>query len=155
MSKLSGWQPFRQCLDHTDPFQDLDNLKAPESQGNRQSWVPHELNSDTRYHVEWVPESRFDDSHQGYIIEIEIPSVPKEHIQIGVCHRTITLRVTQTLSATEEIQEPGQTPVERKIKLPEDADPKEIIATFQEGSIRLAVGRKSSKHTRRINLHFH
>jgi HSP20 family molecular chaperone IbpA len=154
MSKISGWQPFRQCLDHTDPFQDLDDLKSPGSHGDRQGRGTRGLSSDADHHVEWVPESRFDDYHQGYIIEIEIPAVPREHIQIRVCHKTIKLRVTGTLSGSGEISETEHARLERKINLPEDADPKEIIATFPDGSIRLAVGRKASKRTRRINLRF-
>ncbi|MDB4798969.1 Hsp20/alpha crystallin family protein, partial [Verrucomicrobia bacterium] len=152
MSKISSWQPFRRCLDHTDPFQDLDNLKGHRCQRDHPNWIPNELNSNTQPQVEWVPESRFDDYHQGYIIEIEIPSVPKEHIHIGVCHKTINLRVTEMLSGSEKISERGNAPEERKINLPDDADPREIIATFREGFIRLAIGRKTRKHTRNINL---
>lgn len=154
MSRISRWQPFRRCLDHTDPFQDLDNLKAPGNQGDRQCWVPHELNSDPQHHIEWVPESHFDDYHQGYIIEIEIPPVPKEYIQIGISHKSIRLRVAKTLEGSDDFSERGQAPEERKINLPEDADPREIIATFRDETLRLAIGRKSSKRTRNINLRF-
>ena len=151
---LTGWQPIRRCLDHTDPFQDLDNLRAPGSRQGRRGWVPHDTNPESQQQIEWVPESRFDDSHQGYIITVNIPTVPKDQVQIRVGHQTIELRIDAPDLTTENMSKTGEATFEKSINLPEDAELNEIIATFQEGSIRFAVGKKSNRHSRYINLRF-
>lgn len=153
MKTRSNRRTFRCSLNHRDPLQDLENMVTPR-QSFTEGWVCGEADTDDHHHVEWVPESRFDDQHQGYLIIIQLPTVPKESIQIGLIHHTLSVRIDPSQVPPENLSSLNPGTIEQRVSLPEDADPTEIVATFQPGSIKLALGRRSGQRAPHIKLDF-
>ncbi len=96
---------------------------------------------------------------QSYEIDIELPGVPSENIDVSVHDRTLTVRGEKHSERTEEgrtffFAERSYGAFQRSFRLPEDADTEKIVAENKDGVLKLRIAKiaAAEEKARRIDV---
>jgi HSP20 family protein len=84
------------------------------------------------------------DEH-GWRVRVALPGVAPEHVSVNVAGQTLHIRA---------IQESGDTSVryERRLNIPETADPDRIAATYRNGLLEIALPLRESAKPRQVAI---
>lgn len=98
-------------------------------------------------------------TEQSYEIDIELPGVPSENIDVSMHDRTLTVRGEKHSERTEEgrtffFAERSYGTFQRSFRLPEDADPEKIVAENKDGVLKLRIAKiaNADEKARRIKV---
>jgi len=119
------------------------------------SWDWPEISS-----VELTPNLDIKDSNDNYLINIEIPGVAKEDVDIRVNGNTLTISGEKKQEETKEKEnyhciERRYGSFERTLTLPQDADADDINARFKDGVLTVTIKRKeisAPKETKKVEV---
>jgi HSP20 family protein len=94
---------------------------------------------------------------KGYYLEIDLPGVKKENIEISVNDGVLTVSGERKLEKKEE--KPNYTRIEsffgrfeRAFKLPPDADLDNIEAKYEDGVLKIFIPKKQKPEGKRIEV---
>lgn len=94
----------------------------------------------------FAPSTDASATDQNYEIDIELPGVPSENIDVSVHDGTLTVRGDKHSERTEEgrtffFTERSYGAFQRSFRLPEDADVGKIIAENKDGVLKLRIAK--------------
>lgn len=102
------------------------------------------------------PPVNISESDTGYLLECEIPGVPKEGIDLKVAGNKLTLTGEvkddrlENMSYHRSEREHGK--FSRTFTLPEDADTNQVGARFQDGVLQVSIGKEEKSLPRKITI---
>jgi HSP20 family protein len=81
----------------------------------------------------------------GWRIRVALPGVEADHITVNVAGQTLHIRASQ---------ESGDTTVryERRLSIPETADPERVGATYRNGLLEVALPLRESAKPRQVSI---
>lgn len=98
-------------------------------------------------------------TEQTYEIDIELPGVPNDNIDVSVHDRTLMVRGEKHSERTEEgrtffFTERSYGSFQRSFRLPEDADTEKIVAENKDGVLKLRIAKTTAidEKARRIDV---
>jgi len=94
---------------------------------------------------------------KGYYLEIDLPGVKKENIEISVNDSILTVAGERKLEKKEEKENYTRIEsffgrFERSFKLPQDADTDNIEAKYENGVLKLFIPRKTKPEGKKIEI---
>jgi len=94
---------------------------------------------------------------KGYYLEIDLPGVKKEDIEISVNDSILTVAGERKLEKKEEKENYTRIEsffgrFERSFKLPADADAENIEAKYENGVLKLFIPRKTKPEGKKIEI---
>jgi len=94
---------------------------------------------------------------KGYYLEIDLPGVKKEDIEISVNDSILTVAGERKLEKKEEKENYTRIEsffgrFERSFKLPQDADTDNIEAKYENGVLKLFIPRKTKPEGKKIEI---
>lgn len=97
----------------------------------------------------FAPSTDASATEQTYEIDIELPGVPSENIDVSVHDRILTVRGDKHSERTEEgrtffFTERTYGAFQRSFRLPEDAEPTKIIAENKDGVLKLRIAKSAT-----------
>ena len=97
----------------------------------------------------FAPSADASTTEQTYEIDIELPGVPSENINVSVHDRTLMVHGEKHSERTEEgrtffFTERSYGAFQRSFRLPEDADIEKIIAENKNGVLKLKIAKIAS-----------
>jgi len=138
---LTSANPIMQL--HSEMDQIFNNMlrNFPSRLGSSTDWP--EVSS-----AELAPSLDIKDTEENYLINIEIPGVAKEDVDIRVDGNTLTISGEKKQEKTEEKEnyhciERHYGSFTRTLSLPEDANADNIDAKFKDGVLAIAIQRKA------------
>lgn len=138
-----------------DPFQDLQSFRD-EMNRTFSRWFGRE-EGDEPAQRRWVPALDVTESNDAYHIDVEVPGVDPENINVTVDQGMLT--VSGERRSEEEKSDRSYHRVERRygafrrsISLPRDVDAGHIQASYDNGVLRLQVPKTESSQPRRIEV---
>jgi len=126
-----------------DPFRDFDNITKSifgDVLGSKRPSADKDI-------FQWRPKADMKETKEGYVIQAELPGVPKENLKVEINQDTLTLRgdkkyeVSNNGDEAEEFQyrERSYGSFMRRFQLPEGVDAKKIKANFHDGVLKLEI----------------
>jgi HSP20 family protein len=109
------------------------------------------LQRDMQKQFDWSPRADITETKDSYIVQAELPGVPKENIKIDIEDDVLTLS-GEKKSESESKDESGKVfrrerrygTFERSFSLPDNAESKQIKANFENGVLKVTVPKKAS-----------
>ncbi len=97
------------------------------------------------------------DEGDKYVIEVDLPGFRKEDITINAYNHTLEIIAKRRAEVRKEQEgvirmERVYSGFRRIFTLPEDADMDKIKAKYENGVLRIEVGKREGVHRRRINI---
>ena len=94
---------------------------------------------------------------EGYFLEIDLPGVKKENIEISVNDGVLTISGERKLEKKEESENYTRIEsffgrFERAFKLPADADLENIEAKYEDGVLKIFIPRKQKAEGKKIEI---
>jgi HSP20 family protein len=130
------WNPWREC----DDF--FTSIAGPPSEHLARS--------------EWLPPVDISETDTQYQIDVEIPSVARDDVNVSV-HDWVLLvagerRVEKETDDKRHRVERQYGQCTRSFRLPENVDEESIAASFKDGVLYLVVAKKDKDQPRTINV---
>jgi HSP20 family protein len=107
----------------------------------------------------FAPSTDASATDQNYEIDVELPGVPSESIDVSVHDGTLTVRGEKHSERTEEgrtffFTERSYGAFQRSFRLPEDANTENIIAENKDGVLKLRIAKiaNANEKARRIKV---
>ena len=129
------WNPFREF----------------EEMFGRVPGFPNEAGNDN-----WFPAADISEDDKSFQIELEIPAVARENVEVSVSDGVLTINGERTM---EEKSEGKRHRVERRygkftrsFRLPENADEENIQASSKDGVLHLVINKKEAEGPRVIDV---
>jgi HSP20 family protein len=96
-------------------------------------------------------------TEKGYILEIDLPGVKKENIEISVNEGILTISGERKLEKKEEGENYTRIEsffgrFERSFKLPADADAENIEAEYKDGVLKIFIPKKQKAEGKKIEI---
>lgn len=105
----------------------------------------------------WVPAMDIVETDDEYRVQLEVPGVAPEEIEVRVDGNTLTVSGEKRYSSGEERRGEGYTFVERaygrfarSLRLPRTVDAERITARYDRGVLTLVVPKNGTSQSRRI-----
>jgi HSP20 family protein len=100
------------------------------------------------------------ETEKGYVLEAELPGYDEKDIQVRLDGSNLTIESKKVDEKKEESKEDGTYLIrERKVssfsrsfKLPENANPEGVIASFKNGILSLEIGKRTEAQSRLIEI---
>ncbi|HJU06405.1 MAG TPA: Hsp20/alpha crystallin family protein [Nitrospiraceae bacterium] len=105
----------------------------------------------------WAPAcNAFEDEH-GYQVHAAVPGIDRKDIEIVMEDGVLTLKGERKDEATDSkrayfSREIGVGAFSRSFKLPTDADPNKVSASYKEGMLTISVAKREEAKPRRITI---
>ncbi len=105
----------------------------------------------------WEPHTDFTESDTGFVIRIDLPGVSKDHIEIEIRDRIVSVtgeRVSDTQSEGHEVihTERVYGRFSRTITLPRPVSSPDIDAVYDAGVLTIRLKKDMSAHDRHIRI---
>ena len=104
----------------------------------------------------WFPAADISEDDKSFQIELEIPAVARENVEVSVSDGVLTINGERTM---EEKSEGKRHRVERRygkftrsFRLPENADEENIQASSKDGVLHLVINKKEAEGPRVIDV---
>jgi HSP20 family molecular chaperone IbpA len=97
------------------------------------------------------------ETDSAYVLEAELPGYDEKGLEVNVDNRTLTIASKKEEKAEKQedrylLRERQTVSFRRAFKLPEDADPALISATFKKGILALEIQKQSGARRRTIEI---
>ncbi len=109
--------------------------------------------------VQWSPPADISETDDAYLIELDLPSVPRDAINVTVKDGVLTVSGERKSASNGDVR---QHRVERRtgeffrsFRLPEDVDDNSIAAAVKDGSLSLSVRKRQEVLPRTISVDVH
>lgn len=139
---LTRFEPFREIANLERRLADMFELNKRGESGNIAGFAPS-LN--TR------------EDENGYYVELDLPGVKKEDINIDINKNTVT--ISGERKTKEEVKEENYYKLEsfygkfqRSFLLPDNVNPDDIKATFENGVLELTLPKSDVKESKRVEI---
>jgi len=105
----------------------------------------------------WVPTIDMAENEKEYTIKAELPGMDKEDIDISLTDGILTLTGEKKQESEEDkdnyyYRESRYGSFSRSLRLPEDAAPEEVDATYKNGVLRVVVPKKEAAQPKKITV---
>jgi len=131
-----------------DPFKELQEIER------RLGAVLNTTKNEVKTFIPLVNEKV---SEKGYTLEIDLPGVEKENIDIAINDNILTISGERKVQKNEESE--NYTKIEsffgrfeRSFKLPADADTDNIEAKYENGVLKIFIPRKAKLEGKKIEI---
>ena len=109
---------------------------------------------------EWQPAVDIRENENGYIFDIELPSVAPEDVNVSVKDGVLTVSGERSVESSDESGRVHRTErrygrFARSFRLPENADESAIDATSKHGVISIGVAKREQAKPRAIEVKVH
>lgn len=145
MNNLTYWNPFRE----------MEALQSRVLRALHPTSNP--ANGESRGLSEWSPVVDISEDDNEYLIQAELPDVPRDQVNISVENGKLTF--TGTRSFEEESQNRKYHRVERAygafsrtFSLPDNAAPEQVHASYKDGVLEIHVPKSEQARPRRIEI---
>jgi HSP20 family protein len=138
-----------------DPFQDLQSFRDEMNRTLSRWFSPQEGDEPTRRR--WMPALDVTESEDAYQIDVEVPGLRPEDINVTVDQGMLTVQGERR--SEEEKGDRSYHRVERRygafrrsITLPRDVDASKVEANYDNGVLRLRVPKTAGSQAKRIEV---
>ncbi|MFP4446564.1 MAG: Hsp20/alpha crystallin family protein [Desulfosudaceae bacterium] len=105
----------------------------------------------------WIPTIDMADNEKEYVIKAELPGMNKDDIDISLGNGLLTLTGEKKQESKEDkdtyyYRESRYGSFSRSLRLPEDAAPDEVDATYKDGVLRVVVPKKEAAKPKKITV---
>ncbi|MFP4039474.1 MAG: Hsp20/alpha crystallin family protein [Desulfosudaceae bacterium] len=105
----------------------------------------------------WIPAIDMAETEKEYTIKAELPGMKKDDIDISLTDDFLTVRGEKKYENKDEkesyyYRESGYGSFSRSLKLPEDASPEEVDATYSNGVLKVVVPKKEAAQPKKISV---
>ena len=109
--------------------------------------------------VQWSPAADISETDEAYLIELDLPSVPRDAINVTVKDGVLTVSGERKSESNGDARrhrvERRYGEFFRSFRLPEDVDDNSIAATVKDGSLSLSVRKRHEVLPRTISVDVH
>ena len=106
---------------------------------------------------EWVPNVDMYDREKEVVVEVELPGVDRDSIDVSVQDSILSIRAER--KAPKDIPDEAYYCCERPrgtffrtVQLPAEVDPQKVEATYADGILRLVLGKKPEILPKKIEI---
>ncbi len=92
-----------------------------------------------------TPRASVSEKDGAYTLEVELPGVKKENVEVSVDGNALTIKATRKNGEVE-------TTYERSFRLSEEVDNENIGASMEDGVLRLSFTKKKSAEVRKLTI---
>lgn len=100
---------------------------------------PAETNTDR------TPAAALYETEQGYELEVELPGVHKENIDINVENKQLSIKATRKRGETE-------WNYKRDFRISDEVDQENLKASFEDGLLKLTLNKKAAAVARKVQI---
>jgi HSP20 family protein len=127
-----------------DPFRDLLTLQERMNRLFEHSVVRSHLADPAMASVAWTPLADVYETADGFVVQIEVPGIAEEDIEVNVDGDTLVVRgqrqpTTRTRPDSFHRMERSYGSFSRSFQLSEDVDPDRVTARFKDGLLRVEL----------------
>jgi HSP20 family protein len=145
----SRWDPLREMEDLLERYGRARPAAAPAPAASGRS--EHLANAD------WHPVVDISETPEEYLVEAELPGVKREDVRVGVDEGVLTVqgrREPRSDAAQRRYhrRERSHGHFARSFALPEAADVERITASFEDGVLRVSIGKLAERRKRGIEV---
>lgn len=153
---LERWQPRVQSVVSWNPFADMADLRREMDQvfGEFFGRTPFQMAATEAI---WSPLVDVHETKNGYQLQVELPGVKQEDIQVSIEGETLTLKGERKHEA--EVKEDEYHRVERSygrfertIVLPSVVDAGQVKATYRDGVLAIELPKKEEAKPKEIKV---
>lgn len=109
--------------------------------------------------VQWSPPADISETDDAYLIELDLPSVPRDAINVRVKDGVLTVSGERKCGSDGDVRrhrvERRYGEFFRSFRLPEDVEDDGIAAAFKDGSLSLSVRKRPEVLPRTIAVDVH
>lgn len=109
--------------------------------------------------VQWSPSADIAETDDAYLIELDLPSVPREAINVTLKDGVLTVSGERKSATNDGVRrhrvERRYGEFFRSFRLPEDVDDDSIAAAVKDGSLTLSVRKRQEVLPRTISVDVH
>jgi HSP20 family protein len=138
-----------------DPVAEMEQLQAQMGQIINSFFRDPVLGAGTDQAPVWVPAGDIEETDDAYIVELEVPGVRKEDVNIELRDNEVRI--------SGEIKEKERTGVLRRrnrragqfqylVTLPSDIDPDKVNASLHDGVLTVRLGKSAASKPRQIQV---
>ncbi|MGH9468642.1 MAG: Hsp20/alpha crystallin family protein [Terriglobales bacterium] len=105
--------------------------------------------------ADWAPRANVIENEQGYQLELDLPGVKRDELDIQVDHKTITIKGDRKLTAEAEAYHRVEHPYgsfSRVFLLPDFVNPAGIQAKLGDGVLLLTLPRREEAKPKQIQV---
>jgi HSP20 family protein len=98
------------------------------------------------------------ETDKAYLLEAELPGLDEKNVEVRLDNNTLTIESKREDEKKEEkgdsylIRERRSSSFSRSFRLPENADPENIAASFKNGILSLEIGKRPEAQKRVIQI---
>ncbi len=146
MANIRKWDPFGEIFSLRD---EIDRLfedyfgKTP----------------DRRDESFWYPAMDISETEEGYLVEMDVPGIPKDNIKISVKDNQLTITGERKSEKKEENKDRTYHRIERyygkfqrTIALPSEIDIEKIKADYKDGVLKITLPRSEKSKPKEIKI---
>ena len=127
-----------------DPFRDLLTLQERMNRLFEHSLVRGHLANPALASAGWTPLADVYETADGFVVQIEVPGIAEEDIEVNVDGDTLVVRgqrqpTTRTRPDSFHRMERSYGSFSRSFQLSEDVDPERVTARFKDGLLRVEL----------------
>jgi HSP20 family protein len=102
----------------------------------------------------WTPAADVAETDESYIIELELPGVSKDKVDIEMCHNelVVTGELTQTERGRPRCRTRRSGSFEYRVALPSDVNTEQVSANLAEGVLSIAVPKAATAKPRHVQI---
>ncbi|MGE5848909.1 MAG: Hsp20/alpha crystallin family protein [Candidatus Methylomirabilota bacterium] len=153
---LEKWQPGFAAFRGWDPFVEVTDLRKrmDEIFGEFFGRTPLPM---AATEAVWSPLVDVHETKEGFQLQVELPGVKQEDIQVSIVGDTLTLKGER--KAETEVKEDHYHRIERsygtfqrRVVLPSVADPNRVKATYRDGVLQIQLPKKEEAKPKEIKV---
>ncbi|MCK4305621.1 MAG: Hsp20/alpha crystallin family protein [Candidatus Eisenbacteria sp.] len=139
--------------------------RSPQDSGslfyNLDNWMDEFFNwaplSRTALQSDWLPHVDIREEDEGYVIEMDLPGLDKEDIEVTVDNKLLTISGERKLDETKKDEKVYRRErfcgkFTRSMTFPNDVDAEKIQGSFERGVLHLAIPKPEQTKARRISI---
>lgn len=141
---IEKWDPFREL----DPFQGWPSMRL--LGGPRTSAFPAS--------ARWSPSMDVAENDDHYVVTVELAGAKKDDVHVEVEDNVVTIRGEKRSEREEENEQRRYTErcygaFSRSFSLPSNANADEIKASFEDGVLKVEIGKRDEPKAKAIQVH--
>jgi len=142
-------------LTHWNPFREMEELQSRVLRALHPT--PNLRNGESRGLADWTPVVDISEDDDEYLIQAELPEVPREKVDISIENGQLTFTGTRSFEKESENRkyhrvERAYGTFTRTFSLPDDADADRIHAEYKDGMLKIHMPKSEHARPRRIEV---
>ena len=141
-----------------NPMRDLFSTRHPMNRLMDDFFLPGHPVSREAFSRDWHPSVDIYDEDDSIVLKAELPGIDKDHIEVDVKDRVLTLKGERTLD--NEVKDDNYYrrersfgKFERRFTLPVNVDANDIKAEYKDGLLRVDIPKPVAEKPRQITVH--